>query len=230
MQSRFFILCRALPFAVYIAFLALDSHFSVGFLALGLDAKWLYAIRFLCVSALLMLFWRQYSELFIWPKSTNFIYAVIAGLLVFLIWILPYPAWMLLAKDAPAFNPLLNQASADVVLWVSTRMLGTALMVPVMEELFWRSFLMRWIESQQREEAKSFLYLSPELVSLYALIVSSVLFALEHQLWLAGLIAGLVYGQLYRVYKNLWVPIVAHGVTNGVLGVWVLFTGNWQYW
>lgn len=230
MHKRFSILSRTLPFAIYIAFLALDSYLQLALAALGVDAKWLYAFRFIAVSSALIFFWSDYKELLIWPKSARFSVAVIAGIVVFVIWILPYPAWMSLAEDAPAFNPLIQQTNADAVLWVSIRMLGTALMVPVMEELFWRSFLMRWIESRRSDVEQSFLNINPDHVSLYALIVSSILFALEHQLWLAGLVAGLVYGQLYRVYKNLWVPIIAHGVTNGVLGVWVLFTGYWQYW
>lgn len=93
-----------------------------------------------------------------------------------------------------------------------------------MEELFWRSFVMRWVDN------KNFLSIRPENTSLYAYIASSVLFALEHNLWLAGLFAGLVYGALYIKYKNLWVPIFAHAVTNGLLGIWVVQTGNWQYW
>jgi CAAX prenyl protease-like protein len=94
----------------------------------------------------------------------------------------------------------------------------------MIEELFWRSYLMRWIDN------KNFLSIAPESVSTFAYVGSACLFALEHHLWFAGLFAGLVYGELYKIYKNLWVPIFAHAVTNGVLGIWVVFSGNWQYW
>jgi uncharacterized protein len=52
----------------------------------------------------------------------------------------------------------------------------------------------------------------------------------EHQLWLAGLLAGLVYAWLYRQFQVLWVSILAHVTTNAVLGVWVVYGGHWQYW
>jgi len=63
-----------------------------------------------------------------------------------------------------------------------------------------------------------------------ALVLSSAVFAIEHTFWLAGLLAGLIYGLLYIRAQKLWVAIVAHAVTNGVLGVWVLYTHQWNYW
>ena len=104
------------------------------------------------------------------------------------------------------------------------RLAGAALVVPVMEELFWRSFVMRWIHQPD------FLKVAPAESGLKALAISSVLFALEHHLWFAGLLAGLAYGWLYMRSGNLWVPTLSHAVTNGVLGIWVLHTGSWQFW
>jgi CAAX prenyl protease-like protein len=93
-----------------------------------------------------------------------------------------------------------------------------------MEELFWRSFLMRWIDRHD------FLSLAPALVSLKAIVISSIVFGFEHTLWFAGILAGLAYAWLYRASGSLWPPIIAHAVTNGVLGVWVIQTGQWQFW
>jgi CAAX prenyl protease-like protein len=93
-----------------------------------------------------------------------------------------------------------------------------------MEELFWRSFLLRWIQE------KEFLALDPQQIGLRANLVCAVLFASEHSLWLAGLLAGLVYNYLYVRTGKLWVPIISHATTNAVLGGWILATGNWQFW
>ena len=101
---------------------------------------------------------------------------------------------------------------------------GSALVVPVIEELFWRAYLMR------RLDHADFASVLPVAVTPYAIVVSSVLFAVEHQLWLAGLLAGLVYAWLYRRFQVLWVPIVAHVTTNAMLGAWVVYGGHWQYW
>jgi CAAX prenyl protease-like protein len=135
-----------------------------------------------------------------------------------LAWILPYPAW------AGINNHVQDSGLGHHAIWMTSRLIGAAIIVPVMEELFWRSLVMRWIDD------KNFLNFSPGNVSLLALVISSGVFASAHHLWLAGLLAGLVYGALYIRYRNLWVPIVAHAVTNGVLGIWVMCTGHWQYW
>jgi len=104
------------------------------------------------------------------------------------------------------------------------RWAGAALLVPVMEELFWRSFMMRWIEHAQFESVV------PARVGLKAVALSTFVFTLAHTLWLAAVVAGLAYAWLYVRTGKLWVPVIAHAVTNGLLGVWVVITGNWAYW
>jgi hypothetical protein len=98
------------------------------------------------------------------------------------------------------------------------------LVVPVMEELFWRSLVMRWIDQ------RDFLAADPRRATLAAFLISSGLFALEHTLWLAGLLAGLAYAWLYRRTGNLRVAIASHALTNGLLGAWILATHDWRYW
>jgi CAAX prenyl protease-like protein len=212
------ILPRVLPFAIYILFLALSDYLSQLSNSLGMDPKWLYTARVVLVLMTLIYFWPNYIELKAKPVAKEFLFAIFAGLLVFLAWIFPYPAWA-------GINSHLQVASlGQDGLWLSSRLIGAAIIVPVMEELFWRSLVMRWIDD------KNFLIYPPSNVSLLTLVISAGVFASSHHLWLAALFAGLVYGALYIRYRNLWVPIVAHAVTNGVLGIWVMSTGQWQYW
>ena len=229
MINQYKTLSRVLPFAVYILFLALSDYLAPICHSLNLDDKWLYVFRIVVVALLIVHFWREFTELKLTalnvsPTMADFCFALAAGLLVLFFWVAPFPAWATLGSDHASFNPVAGETKQATFFWLFTRILGAALIVPVMEELFWRSFVMRWVDS------KNFLSIRPESVSLYAYIASSALFALEHNLWLAGLFAGLVYGALYIKYKNLWVPIFAHAVTNGLLGIWVVQTGNWQYW
>ena len=109
-------------------------------------------------------------------------------------------------------------------LLVAIRILGAALVVPVMEELFWRSFLMRWVAAPNFESVE------PSQLGPKSFIVTVLLFGFEHNLWLAGIVAGAAYSLLYMRYRSLWSPILAHAVTNGLLGIWVVRTGNWSYW
>jgi CAAX prenyl protease-like protein len=83
---------------------------------------------------------------------------------------------------------------------------------------------MRWIDR------RAFLALAPAQVSWLGILASSAVFALAHDLWLAGFVAGVVYALLYRQYSNIWYPIIAHATTNLALAGWVLWTGAWQYW
>ena len=214
------ILPRVLPFTIYILFLALTDYLTPVSISLSIDVKWLYTVRVVLVLTTLLYFWRNYIELEVKPVAKDLAYALLAGIFVFLVWILPYPAWAGFNNNLNSLNPVLDRDT----LWLSSRFIGAAFIVPVMEEIFWRSLVMRWIDN------KNFINFSPKNVSFLSMIVSSAVFASAHHLWLAGLIAGIVYGALYIKCNNLWIPIVAHAVTNGVLGIWVMSTGNWQYW
>ena len=60
--------------------------------------------------------------------------------------------------------------------------------------------------------------------------VSTFVFVLAHPLWLAAALAGLAYAWLYVRTGKLWACVIAHAVTNGGLGIWVVLTRQWQFW
>lgn len=215
---------RVLPFAVFMLLLALRGALPPDN-ALGLDPRWLYALNLLLVGGLLAWFWRRYGELFRqnWPSARELVWSVAVGLGVFALWIHLDAPWMQLAEPSASFVPVTPGGGLDWPL-ISVRWLGAALLVPVMEELFWRSFLMRWIASPQFEAVP------PAQAGLRAVVISTFVFMLAHTLWLAAIIAGLAYALLYQRTGKLWCAIVAHAVTNGALGLWVVRTGNWQFW
>lgn len=219
------ILFRALPFSVYILFLAINDLLLQLLAPAFNDIRWLYAFRICVVAILIGWFWREYSELnkAASLKLSAYLISILIGIVVFFLWILPYPAWAV-TTDSVGFIPT-NKAGdgLDFALLI-IRLSGAALVVPVMEELFWRSFIMRWLHHQ------NFLQVNPALVGSFAFFTTAALFAVEHSLWLAGLFAGLAYGWLYRREGNLWMPVIAHMVTNAMLGIWVITTKNWQYW
>lgn len=213
---------RVIPFAVYMLFMAgVDLVGQV--VPDDFDLRWLYGVKVGLVAYLLWILRKHYVELgglsLLGYKS--WLSAISIGVLVFVAWINLDAPWMLLGGPSQGFNP---GQGAEACLLMVTRIVGAALVVPLMEELFWRSFLMRWIQNQD------FLKVEPATVGAMALLVSSLLFAIEHSLWFAGLVAGLAYGLLYIRSRTIWMPIIAHAVTNGVLGVWIIYTGNWYYW
>jgi CAAX prenyl protease-like protein len=218
---------RAAPFALFILFVALQP-----LLEPHVDARWIVAARGLAVGALLLLLWPHYSELrrsreggnpgWIPASAGMTMLAAAVGVAVFAAWIHLHQPWNSFAMGR-GFVPLRADGSLDLVL-VALRLLGLAIVVPVMEELFWRSLAMRWIER------KDFLAVEPRHVGALAFALSSGLFALEHSQWLAGLLAGAAYAWLYMRSNNLWIPILSHAITNVLLGIWILQTGHWRFW
>jgi CAAX prenyl protease-like protein len=215
---------RVIPFAVFMALLALRGALPADGSA-GIDPRWVYGLTVTVVGALLALWWREYGELAtqVWPDAREALLAVAVGLVVFALWISLDEPWMRIGEPTAGFVPLDAQGQP---MWslIAVRWVGAALLVPVMEELFWRSFLMRWLEHATFESV------APQSVGLRAIVLSTFVFTLAHTLWLGAVVAGLAYAWLYWRTGKLWVPVIAHAVTNGVLGVWVVMTGNWSFW
>jgi CAAX prenyl protease-like protein len=212
---------RILPFAVYVFFIiAGDALERLGVASATL--RWLYPIKIGAVALLLAIFWRQYSELRHTRTGPSVaLVALAAGVLVLVLWVSLDAGWMIVGS-APGYDPR-DHGQLNWLL-VAIRIAGAALVVPIMEELFWRSFLMRWIEQSDFEKV------DPSQVGLKSFAITIVLFGFEHNLWLAGIVAGAAYSALFMRHRTLWSPILAHAVTNGLLGVWVVSTGSWSYW
>lgn len=205
---------RCLPFGLFIALLALSSI---------VVQPWLVIVRNLLVASVLLFYWKYYVELRVLPaRRSDWFLALTSGVAVFVAWTLLDHDWIV-TGGAPGFRPLLPTGEVDWLM-AALRLVGFALVVPVMEELFWRSFLLRWLEQHE------FLSFPPSRVGLRALVITAALFALEHNQWVAGAVASIVYSALYMRSGNLWVPIAAHTVTNLALGTWVIWTRNWQFW
>jgi CAAX prenyl protease-like protein len=212
---------RILPFAAYLFFIvAGDVLERLG--AAPEVLRWLYPAKIAAVALLLALFWRQYDELKhfrLTPAQT--LTALVTGVVVLVLWVSLSADWMIIGSPS-GYDPR-SEGGIDWLL-VAIRIAGAALVVPVMEELFWRSFLMRWIVSPDFDSVDT------SQLGFKSFVITVLLFGVEHNLWLAGIVAGAAYSLLYMRHRNLWSPILAHAVTNGLLGIWVVRTGNWSYW
>jgi uncharacterized protein len=224
---------RILPFVVYLLFLAIAQIISWISSSSGTQQGWtvhlnvwLYPIKTIAVLGLLIYFWPQYRELkdrvINGPGEAILIIAV--GLLVYAAWVRMDWSWAMQGNEtAVGYDPFLAGTEIGIVL-AGIRIFGASVAVPIMEELFWRSFLIRYLISSKFDSVA----LGTFTVISFAATV--VLFGLEHDLWLAGMLAGAAYTGLLYYTKRLWPCIVAHAITNFALGIHVLVTGEWRWW
>ena len=198
------------PFGVYMAFLLVQSNANL---------LWVYPVKTIAVAAALWFFRKEYEEL-----RPNFsILAVVVGVVAIAIWIgidSFYPKF----TQATPFDPTTIASVAQRNMFIVIRIIGAVIVVPLMEELFWRAFLIRWLinENFKSVPVGAFTWLS--------FAVTAGLFGAEHSEWLAGLICGVLYNGLYYKRKDVFSCVVAHAVSNAALAVWVLSRGDWKFW
>lgn len=224
------ILYRALPFALFMAFIAIDESIRLAscwhWLSVpDITLYYLYPIKSVTVAALLYKFMGKYQELRLKDLMNGISSAAVcvAGVVTFVIWVsIDSP---LLVSEAPrGFNPTLLADGPVRLLMTSTRLAGAVLVVPLMEELFWRSFLLRYVINADFESVPigHFTWTS--------FLVTTILFGLEHHLFLAGMIAGAIYNIILYKTRSLAQCVLAHAVTNLTLACYVLHTGKWNFW
>lgn len=224
---------RILPFAVYLSFLAVaqvipsiaPTSASQNGWVLHIDL-WLYPIKTAAVLGLLVYFWPQYQELEnkLFNGTREAILTIAVGLVVYAAWVKMDWSWAMQGDGTEqGYDPFRTGTGIGVVL-AGIRLFGASIVVPIMEELFWRSFLVRYLISSKFEAVALGTFTA------FSFIATVVLFGLEHDLWLAGMMAGVAYTGLLYYTKRLWPCIVAHAVTNFALGIHVLVTGEWRWW
>ena len=209
------------PFFVFIAFLAGGKYLPI---PPGAEQ----ILRFLVIAAAIWYFSRHLVSF----KLKAPIASIGLGIAVFLLWIGPdslFPGyrnhWLfqnsLMGTLQVSMPPGLLQDHFQLIL----RMARAALLVPILEELFWRGWLMRWLINEDFQQVPLGTYTA------YSLVVTAVLFALEHgPYWEVGLATGLIYNWWMTRTKSLPDLYVTHGVTNLCLSLYVIATGKWEYW
>jgi len=158
--------------------------------------------------------------------------SVLVGIAVFVIWIGPDLLWPDYRSHWLFENPLTGAAASSISVrtrmsttFLLFRVAGSAVVVPIIEELFWRAWLMRYLISRRFET------LPLGAFTASAFWVSALLFASEHgPYWDVGLAAGVLYNWWMVRTRSIADCILAHATTNACLAAYVVYYGQWQYW
>jgi CAAX protease family protein len=222
-------LYRCLPFAACMVFVGLEEFIAFsarhGFVSLGDTAlHYLYPIRTLIVACLLFTYKKEFSELTLRDLANIPVTLSICGLglLVFTLWI--RMDWTLgVTRRPPGFNPELLPRDMQFAM-ILLRVAGAVLVVPFMEELFWRSFLIRYIIDRDFQKVPLGTFTWPSF------LLTVLLFGIEHNFFLAGMMAGAILNLILYKTRSIAQCVLAHAITNLAIAIYVLFTGKWQFW
>ena len=190
------------------------------------STAWAYAARSAVVGILLIVFFALGAKRKM-PSLSSVAWGVGGGLLVCLLWIWPenfevYRKLFILGEVAPSSPSPYDPAVCGWALTIA-KLIGSAFVIAPAEELFFRSFLYRWIQGGDASGARI------DRFDLTAFLWTVALFALEHNRYLAGAMAGAIYG-LLAIRKSLAAAIIAHIVTNLALAIYVIRLSAWSFW
>jgi CAAX prenyl protease-like protein len=233
MLRKFFasspVAARVAPFIIFVLLTAAQGKFGAQ------SAYWFYLVKTI-IGAWLIFEMRPFVPEMRWAISWE---AIVAGVAVFILWIGLNPFYPtqseLFAKlgftksfsnQLSVWNPNVQLGNNSFAAWffISIHILGMTLVVPPLEEVFYRSFLYRYIANQK--------FLSVPLNKFLPLpfFLTAIFFALEHQQWLAGFLCGLIFQWLVLKKNRLGDAITAHAITNFLLGIWIVGKHAWNFW
>lgn len=215
---------HVVPMAVFLGFLALNSALKTvggGFWS-GSAEYWIYPLQTIVCAAVLIVYNREYEL----GAPRGVWIAIVAAAFVFLLWIAPQ-AFFAAAPRLSGYNPEIFKTRPSLY-WthVSLRFARLVVVVPFVEEIFWRGFLLRYLIRNDfaRVPFGTFTWLSFTVVC--------VAFMSTHSFpdWPAALVCGAVYNCVAYLTRSLSSCVVAHALTNLLLGFWIMQTRQWGFW
>ncbi|MDP9099810.1 MAG: CAAX prenyl protease-related protein [Verrucomicrobiota bacterium] len=213
-----------LPMAVFLTLLGLGETLRNPAASGWLTAPehWIYPTQTLLCGALVLWFWRDYELRA--PRKVWF--AIAIGLAVFILWIAPQQ-FLGFAARLTGFDPE-RFAGQPAMYWtvVLFRFLRLVIVVPLVEEIFWRGFLLRYLISEKFTAIAigTFSWIS------FMAVTAGFGFAHSRADWIPAFICGALYNLVAFRTRSLASCVVSHALTNLLLGLWVMHTRQWGFW
>jgi exosortase E/protease (VPEID-CTERM system) len=178
----------------------------------------LYGVRIVAAVAVLWMMRARLLPLLVRPSWDG----VAIGTLVFAVW------YALTDHHTAAGDELRSSVMSFgqplAALWITTRVLGSVLVVPLIEELAFRGYLLRRMVDVEFDRVPFRTLTWP------AIIVSSLAFGVLHGDLIAATLAGFAYALAQWRHGKLIDAMVAHAVTNALVALDVLLLGSWAQW
>lgn len=231
-------LVRVAPFIIFVALTACQGKF-------GEESRyWFYLAKTIVGAGMIWAVWPFIGEMR-WKFSWD---AVVAGVVVFVLWTgldgfypsaevalrkglcpvlkhLGFEQWCA-GESVPLvpWNPHGEFGAGLAWVFILGRLLGSTLIVPPLEEVFYRSFLYRYLAKPEFET------LPLKYFAWGPFLITAAIFGFAHHEWLPGILCAMIYQGLVIRHNRLGEAMTAHAITNFLLGVWVVWRGAWHFW
>jgi len=207
---------RVAPFLIFLALTFCQGKFGAA------SAHWFYLAKTVA-GAWLVWKMRPLVLEMRWAFSWE---AVAAGAGIFALWVGLDSFYPHLMKGGATGNPNEPLGAGSGLAWffIAVHVLGMTLVVPPLEEVFYRSFLYRYVANQ------NFLSVPMNRFLPLPFFATALVFGLSHNEWLAGILCGAAYQWLVIRKDRLGDAMTAHAITNFLLGVWIVWRGAWNFW
>jgi len=209
------------PFAIYLIIGELVPGLLVGYDVYHLYVA--YALRTVIVGGILVRYRSLYTEL---NERRVDVMALLVGVLIFAWWVGLegyYPAFSG-ASSHFHFDP--SVFGTEMLLFLlSLRLVGSVLVAAHIEELFCRSFLMRYIIDPEK-----WADIPVGTYTFMSFVVVALFFGFVHFQWLPGLLTGITLNLLLYKRRNIFSCVQAHAMANLLLFFYVVYTKSWFFW
>lgn len=206
------------PMVVLLAFVSVAGKLGV----------WEFPVQCVVLAGVLLYFSRNVISF----KTVNVLGSIALGVAVFFLWIAPdalVPGWrehwlFTNSITGKVGTTIAEEYKTNILLQVA-RTFRAVVLVAIIEELFWRAWMLRWLAKPD------FQSLPLGSATRNSFLLVAVLFAAAHGVyWEVALATGLIYNWWMTRTKSLADCIVVHGTTNLVLSIYVIAFEQWQYW
>ena len=207
---------RVAPFLVFLALTFFQGKFGAA------SAYWFYFAKTLA-GAWLVWEMRPFVAEMRWAFSWEAVLSASVFLRFGSGWIAFYPHLMKGGRDGKSQRHVWRRLHARLVFHHGSYFWND-IVVPPLEEVFYRSFLYRYLASQ------NFLAVPLNQFLPFPFFATAIVFGFSHNEWLAGILCGAAYQWLVLRKNRLGDAMTAHAITNFLLGAWIVWKHAWNFW